>query len=579
MRAKLFSLLSLSVLFLVMFMSLASAVEGDVTFNPTALTITGNQGETVETTFKLTSITATDLTEIYDVTSDLIKDTLTIASSKLGITGLDTLTLEKNVESENITLSITIPADQELGEYTGTIEIWGVLTSGPLLRGTLNISLTVTEVIVEPEEFNFCEYDDGVSENPGELDVKIKDITVVQGFGDDEEWLLLDEIEIEIEIENSGDEDVDDISVEWGLYNVDDDEWAIEMDEEDEFNLKDGDEEKLIITFRVDDNDFDLNLDELGDNYILYVRATGEVDEGEKPKTCESDSEPIQIIIEDDFIILNDFELNGFESEDDSLFPESVQCNSDIEITADVWNIGDSDQDDVYVIVYNKELGIINEKIEIGDIDAFEDEKLVFNFKVPQDLEERWYNLEFRIYDEDDDIYENDYDEEEAEFLISLKAEGSCITEPQVMVTATLEFGGRAGQELVIKATVTNTRNNLVTYTLNPEDYNEWATLTSVEPSIIILEAGESKDVLITFNVNPSALGDKLFNIDVLSDDESVIKQSVSITIEKQGFNIPGITGKAISEGNWYLWGIGALNIILVVIIILVALRVAKKKE
>ena len=91
---------------------------------------------------------------------------------------------------------------------------------------------------------------------------------------------------------------------------------------------------------------------------------------------------------------------------------------------------------------------------------------------------------------------------------------------------------------------------------------------------------GKSKDVLMTFNVNKDVSGDKLFNIDVLSEGESVLKQSVSITIEKaSGFNLSGITGNIISEGNWYLWGIGALNVLLVIIIILVAIKVAKKSE
>ena len=32
-----------------------------------------------------------------------------------------------------------------------------------------------------------------------------------------------------------------------------------------------------------------------------------------------------------------------------------------------------------------------------------------------------------------------------------------------------------------------------------------------------------------------------------------------------------------ISEGNWYIWGIGALNVVLILIIILVAVRIAKR--
>ena len=145
------------------------------------------------------------------------------------------------------------------------------------------------------------------------------------------------------------------------------------------------------------------------------------------------------------------------------------------------------------------------------------------------------------------------------------------------MVTASLESGGIAGGELVIKATVSNTGSKLVTYELNAVEYEEWATLISVEPSTITLEAGESKDVLLTLNVNADASGDKSFNIEVLSENEVIKISTVEpVTIGKTGFG--SITGGVISEGNWYLWGIGALNVILVIVIILVALKVAKKE-
>ena len=49
--------------------------------------------------------------------------------------------------------------------------------------------------------------------------------------------------------------------------------------------------------------------------------------------------------------------------------------------------------------------------------------------------------------------------------------------------------------------------------------------------------------------------------------------QPVSVFIEKSGFDLRGI----ISESNWYLWLIAALNAVLVIIIIVVAVRIARK--
>lgn len=549
MKTRLFSLLSLSLLMLVMFMSLASAVTSTV-FTITDVNAPTSVAEDVGSFTFTFNLTYTGTSEDMDISFD-------DSTTSIGDISIPTATGMNGSIDESRIITGTISNFLNQGGNTMDIRINATTT------GTRDDETTFSVSITNVEEFIFCEYDEGVSENPGELKVTIKDITVTQGFGDDEEWFLFDEVEVEVEVENKGDDDVDDISLEWGLYNEDSDEWAIEMDEEDEFNVKDGDEKKLIITFRVDDDDFDLNLDEFDDDYTLFVRATGEVDDDElNPETCKSDSEPIQIITGDDFIILNDID-----------FPELVSCGTDVEITADIWNIGDGDQEDVFIMINNKELGI-KEQIEIGDVDKFEDEKLVFNFQVPKGAEEKWYTLEFTIYDEDNDVFENSNDDL-AEFTASFKVEGSCVVEPQVMVTASLESGGRAGEELIIKATITNTGSKLATYELNAVEYADWATLISVDPNTILVAAGESQDVLITFNANADVSGDKLFNIEVLSGDEVVAEQPVSVTIEKSGASF--ITGGIISGDNWYLWGIGALNIILVIVIILVAVKVAKK--
>jgi len=94
MKTKIFTLLSFSVLTLMILMSFASATEGDVVFNPAELILQGNQGETVQIIFTITNTKVTDLTEIYDVPSDLISDTLTIASSNLEIVNVSDIKSE-----------------------------------------------------------------------------------------------------------------------------------------------------------------------------------------------------------------------------------------------------------------------------------------------------------------------------------------------------------------------------------------------------------------------------------------------------------------------------------------------------
>ena len=78
----------------------------------------------------------------------------------------------------------------------------------------------------------------------------------------------------------------------------------------------------------------------------------------------------------------------------------------------------------------------------------------------------------------------------------------------------------------------------------------------------------------MTFDVKKDVSGEKTFNIEILSENELVLSQPVSVIIEKSGFSF---TGGVISGDNWYLWGIGAINFILIIVIIFVAIRVARK--
>ena len=57
------------------------------------------------------------------------------------------------------------------------------------------------------------------------------------------------------------------------------------------------------------------------------------------------------------------------------------------------------------------------------------------------------------------------------------------------------------------------------------------------------------------------------------------MSSQVSVTVEEAQKSL--ITGllSGLGDDNMYLWGIGALNLILVLIIIFVAVRVVKKKE
>lgn len=543
MKNKTLSLVIASVFALVFLISFTSAI---VVSGPVLPTSVGDHTVQVDITEATANATIT-----FEIISN---DKLT------GITfeDIDELVLVDGNTSGSVDLIYTIPDNFnfEFGEEYNVEITVEEKDSDPLITDSVILTFEKQDL--------FCAWDSNDAEETDDLSVKIKDVSV-EGFGDDNEWFLFDEVEVEIEIENkNNDYDIDDIVVEWGLYNWDSGEWTIDVDDEKDFSLKDGEEETIILNFKVDD-DLEEDFEDLdGGDFILYVRATGEVDDDEGAyDACASDSEDIEIIIESDFVIVPEKEIE---------FLETVSCDSTLHIDAEVWNLGDDDQDDVEVRIYSETLGI-NKKVVIGDIDAFDSEKLTVDLKVPADATEQTHTIRFSVYDDDGDIYENDYDDEESITYIYLTVEGSCTVGPKATVSAKLESGGMAGEELVVRATLTNAGAELKTYSINAAGYAQWADAVQLSQSTLALGAGESADILFTFNVNKDVSGLQAFDIEVLSGNELELKQPVQVTItEKAGF----LLGSALGD-NWYVWGIGALNLILIIIIIVVAVRVARK--
>jgi len=562
---KTFSLLGLSVLSLILLMSFASAAVNFISVSGDTQSI--NQGSTATVSFQLQESGFGNLTNMsFNVPLTLTSGANTLVSAS-SVTGAIN-SLNQGMTSGTMTLTFSVPSTQALGTYTGNLTLSGKYINN--VNFDLPLTITVTAISLnEPIEVISCTN----LGNPGDLRVKKIDFKndgmSHKEFGDDDQWFPLDEVEIEIEIKNDGNEDVDDIEVEWGIYDTRQREMIIDFDDEKDFNLKDGKDKVLTVNFQLED-DLDVDLEDLsdGENYRFYVIATGRVDNQTADRTCVSDFEDAEIVIEDDFVVLDNIQL-----------PETLMCGETIRVSADVWNIGDGDQDEVSVEVFDKERKLgLRELVEIGDIDAFDNDNLDFTFEVPKDADEQFYSLVFRVLDEDGDVYENDFDDDESEFTVSFRVEGGCdgvSGSGEVLVSAGLESGGKAGQALTVRATITNTRDELKSFTVNAAGFAQWASSFNVDRRSIVLGAGQSEDVLFTFDVNRDASGSQSFIIELVSENNQVTTQPVSVSIEgRSGFL--GLTGSATS-GSAYLWGIGILNIILVIVIIIVAVRVARK--
>ncbi len=454
--------------------------------------------------------------------------------------------------------------------FTGIIS--GTVSAVSLGAGadvSFPFSVTITPTTLPSEVFSCITTHDALATNlKDNLDVSIDDITVDEGFGgedEDFEWFPLDTITIDVDVDNNGPKDIDNVALGWGLYDKTSQKWVID-DEESDFDLNDDDTESKSLTFKLDEDvdEFDSSHD-----YVFYTWANGEDNEAIDPAldaTCDYAFQDVEMQIEE-FVILDDVQ-----------YPDVAQCTEEVTITGDVWNLDDSDQDDVYVLVTNVALGLKEQRMEVGDVDSLENTPFEFMFKVPEGLDEKTYPIMFDVYDDHDDIYENSFNEESS-FMVPLTVKGNCgAVSGSATVSATLESGKKAGDAMVVKTTVTNKGTKAATFMVNAAGYSEWASAASVSEDSFTLEAGKSKDVTITLQTKADAKGEQTFNVEVLSGNEIVTTQPVAVMVEgKSAGFLSAITGNVTGDGK-SLWIIGALNVLLVFAIIVIAIRFLFRK-
>ena len=471
-----------------------------------------------------------------------------------------TITFEEKIFTIIANTPTTVTMNYNVNDFNFVLgETYSTLL---VANGTISPQISTA---IQFEEVNYCE----LIENKGELEVVIGDVTITNGFGDEEDyWYLFDEIEVEVGVDNDGSWDIQNVEIEWALYTTDG--TKITDGNEKDFDLDEGDDDTLTFTFTIDEDIEEFENEEA----VLYVKATGKIDDSQSQydgdETCHSDSLQVDVNADDDFVILRNFEMNGNPIEKTTLETPSLSCNEEITITADLWNIGNNDQEDVTVYIYNKNLGI-SQDLEVGDIDAFEDDEISYTFSLPENLEDGWYNINLAVYDEDNDVFENSEDDL-SEFQIAFKVEGCKETSVTPGITAELISDAKVGRELQIKTVITNPGETMVIYFLNVKGYAGWADSAELSETEITLQPGEFKEVTITFNTNKNSEGEQIFSLEILEDNQVVATQPIGVSIEKTRFKVIDF----IKE-NWKLAGIILLNLILVIAIIIVAVRVYRK--
>jgi len=549
MNRKTLGLMSAGLLLVVLFFSLTSA-----------LTLTGVSSVTLD---------QNDLSETFTLTTNVDADFSINTASPITLTDSSnhviTLNFIGSGASAVTSNDFTVTASGDISNFnfpesaSTNVIFYAENTTDPLDNVTKTITFTF-------DNTDFCKD----CENKGNLDIAEVDIKVIKGFGDDDEyWYPFDEIEVEVNVENNGLYDVDGIEIEWVIYTA---SGKKIMDGTlKDFNLKDDKDETVTFKFKLNKNIDDF---EGEDSLFFHIRAKGTIDDNsagifDGEDTCDSEKIEVDIYADDDFVILTDIKINGFALNGDVFEEYDLKCGEEVTITADVWNIGSDDQEEISMIVYNKALGI-QETFELGDIDAYENKEISFNIIVPKDVDSKWYTLNLEVYDEDNDLFENSKDDESIFDVVFKTSEECSMSEP--VISAELLTEAKENKEMTIKVSIKNTGSKAITYSVNAAGYADWAELTEPGVRTLDLNAGESKDILFTFNTKKDSAGERFFNLEVVANNKLVTTQPVVVSIEEANKNVNDFINT-----NWKILVIALVNLILIIAIIIVAVRTYRR--
>jgi uncharacterized membrane protein len=516
------------VLAFVLSLALASAA---LTVSPSSLSFT----EASSKTFVINN------TEAYDVNVTLSTSSpFSLSSSFIQL-----------VSGAASTVTVTAAEiDQLAFVKTGSVSISAT-------NGTNNITSSPSSVSLRYEK-SFC-----AEGNVGNsLEVSIEDINA--DFGDEEEWYLLDAVDVEVQVDNNNKtEDIDDVIIQFALLDKDGNDVTSDLillnDDEDEITLgdiKDDDDASDIFNFIVP-------ADFATGKYTLVVKAYSD-DIGEDAE-CDSDvySKEISIVSydEDD----DEDKLIAFtDTDDEKPISESTLeafCGDTMRLDLLVWNVANTDLDDIMVTLKNSDLGI-NQEAEVGNIDEGEsEEEVTFEFTIPANAREGKYNLALGA--EFDDGYNKDIN-----VILSLKGNCAPASSDTASVSATLTSDAVAGKEMKVDVRITNTGKAIATYAPTVSGYSSWASLESTTPQSVTLNAGESATVSLTFKVNKGVSGEQTFAVSVPGKTSA---SQISVNVANGSSSIFGS-----ADQSWWVWVLVGVIVILIVLIIVVLVRIAR---
>ncbi|MFC1801548.1 hypothetical protein ACFLZB_03710, partial [Nanoarchaeota archaeon] len=179
-------------------------------------------------------------------------------------------------------------------------------------------------------------------------------------------------LEVEVEVKNIGDLDFDEVNIIATIYDLDGDD----VEEETNFELKDGKKEEVTLSFEVPED-----LDE--DQYDLNIEIEAEDEDG------VTHSHTVDITLETK-------KENHHLKLEPQLSIDEVSCVRNINLYLTVKNLGENDEDDVDIKVKNSDLNIDLGRNGI-DIDENDKYRTTYNLDL-NDAQEGTYTIDVEVY-------------------------------------------------------------------------------------------------------------------------------------------------------------------------------------
>jgi len=431
-------------------------------------------------------------------------------------------------------LKLTASETAYLGSRTLTLTANGV--------NSLNSSLTASAT--STPSFNlkypYCENVSNMTASPISYQVKNSDKI------DGETFDPLEEIKVEVKVWNNDPDDSHYAIVE-----------AVLM--QDGSEVGDTNTKKKMKIAEDDSATFKLNMTvpadvSAGDAYV-YITAYND----DESTNCQQVEYRVTINKEDKSIALEDMD-----------YPTAVSCGDTFTVSGKLINIGTSDEDKVLVSL--NAFKTVQEQ-DMGDLNEGEDSSLFsFDVKVPANATEGTNQLAFTVsydYDDDDGTYG-----ESSSFSYATTVSGCKKLEPDVTVKTEVSTA-ITSTESEVRFLVTNPTAVSQTYTITASA--DWATVSSVSPASVTLDAGKQQYVTVKLTPNKDTSIGSHDLIAKVTYGSKTTDVKVPVSVQKASTSSGLLDQLAFQFKYNTAWALLDTLLVVAIIVILVLIFVRKK--